>query len=136
MTGSTTPIEAQPLIPPCGGKLKNLVIDAGEADELREYARSLPSIRLSARATCDLELLATGAFSPVDRFMGSADYARVLQDMRLADGHLFPVPVTLPVDTNVNLRTGRDVALCDPKNDPLAVMHVEEIFEWNPVDYA
>ena len=54
-----------------------------------QRAKELPTIRLSDRAICDLELLATGAFSPLDRFMGAADYARVLEEMRLASGPLF-----------------------------------------------
>ena len=136
MTHTIISIEGEPLIPPCGSKLKNLVVEPGEADELRTYAKSLPSIRLSPRATCDLELLAIGAFSPLDRFMGSADYARVLDEMRLADGHLFPVPVTLPVDGGTSINAGRDIALCDPKNDPIAVMQVEEIFPWSRSEYA
>ena len=60
-------------------------------------AKELPTIKLSERAICDLELLAVGGFSPLDRFMGSADYGRVLEEMRLANGQLFPIPITLPV---------------------------------------
>ena len=54
--------------------------------------------RFLPAALCDLELLATGAFSPLDRFMGKADYERVLTEMRLKNGMLFPIPVTLPLD--------------------------------------
>ncbi|HEX2268675.1 MAG TPA: hypothetical protein VHH35_04035, partial [Pyrinomonadaceae bacterium] len=56
--------------------------------EVLARAKELPTIKLSERAICDLELLATGAFSPLDRFMGSKDYARVLEEMRLAGGDL------------------------------------------------
>ncbi|HLB48242.1 MAG TPA: hypothetical protein VJL59_14645, partial [Anaerolineales bacterium] len=76
------------LIPPYGGKLVNLVVDGEEREALIRKASSLPSIQLSARSMCDLELMATGAFSPVDRFMAKADYDRVLAEMRLADGTL------------------------------------------------
>ena len=85
------------LIPPYGGELVDLLVPPEEQNELREYANSLPSVRLSARSECDLELLAVGAFSPLDRFMGQADYQRVMDEMRLADGTLFPIPITLPV---------------------------------------
>src|SRR5256884_2249487 len=52
-----------------------------------------PSLQLAPRSVCDLELLATGAFSPLDRFMGRADYARVLDEMRLSCGQVFPIPI-------------------------------------------
>lgn len=99
--------------------------------EALERAKELPTIRLSDRSICDLELLATGAFSPLDRFMGAADYARVLEEMRLANGHLFPIPVTLPVSPDDQVRLDQDVALLDSRNDILAVMTVEEIYEWD-----
>lgn len=94
-------------------------------------AKELPTIKLSERAICDLELLATGAFSPLDRFMGSQDYARVLGEMRLADGQLFPIPVTLPVANDESVALDRDVALLDSRNEILAVMTIEEIYEWD-----
>jgi sulfate adenylyltransferase len=99
--------------------------------EALQRAKELPTIRLSDRAVCDLELLATGAFSPLDRFMGAADYARVVEEMRLANGHLFPIPVTLPVSREDKVELDQDVALLDSRNDILAVMTVEEIYEWD-----
>jgi sulfate adenylyltransferase len=89
------------------------------------------SIHLSDRSICDLELLATGAFSPLDRFMGAADYERVLAEMRLANGQLFPIPVTLPVPDDERVELDHDLALLDSKNETLAVMTVEEIYEWD-----
>src|SRR5213080_2459600 len=119
------------LIPPCGGELVNLLVPADEAAELRARAAALPSLRLSERATCDLELLATGAFSPLARFMGRADYTRVLAEMRLAGRHVFPIPVTLPAPADAHIREGQEIALRDPKNDLLALLTVEEIYEWD-----
>ena len=86
------------LIEPYGGKLINLLVPEAELSELKTYAGHLPSIQLSDRSLCDLEMLATGAFSPLDRFMGEADYQRVMDEMRLANGYVFPMPITLPVD--------------------------------------
>lgn len=117
------------LIPPYGGTLVDLL----ETIDPAKAASSLPSITLSERALCDLELLATGAFSPLDRFMGKADFDRVATEMRLANGTLFPIPVTLPVETPPEL--GKDVALRAPDNSLLAVMTVEEVFEWD-VDHV
>ncbi len=96
-----------------------------------ERAKTLPTVRLSERAICDLELLAVGGLSPVDQFMGKADYERVCAEMRLANGRLFPIPVTLPVANDVSITLDRDVALVDSRNDILAVMKVEEIYEWD-----
>lgn len=94
-------------------------------------AKELPTIKLSERAICDLELLGTGAFAPLDRFMSAADYARVLAEMRLASGALFPIPVTLPIANDAHVELDSQVALLDSRNEILAVMTVEEIYEWD-----
>ena len=94
-------------------------------------AKELPTIKLSERAICDLELLAVGGFSPLDRFMGSADYGRVLEEMRLANGQLFPIPITLPVANDELIELDREFALLDSRNEILAVMTIEEIYEWD-----
>jgi len=124
------------LISPYGGKLVDLLAPEGEVADLRAYASKLPSLKISARAECDLEMLATGAFSPLDRFMGKADFQRVLDEMRLADGLLFPIPVTLAVEPSPDLRLGKDIALRAANNDLLAVMTVEEIYEWDRDEVA
>jgi sulfate adenylyltransferase len=104
--------------------------------EVREEAIGLPSLQLSERAVCDLELLATGGLSPLDRFMGSEDYERVVEEMRLANGHVFPIPVTLPVNPGPDIRLDRRIALRDASNHLLAVMAIEEIYEWKIEDVA
>lgn len=96
---------------------------------MKAYASHLPSIQLSERTVCDLELLATGAFSPLDGFMRREDHERVLQEMRLSSGHIFPIPVTLPVETVAGLRLDEDVALRDSRNELLAVMTIEDIYQ-------
>jgi len=127
--GNHTPITQ--LISPYGGSLIDLKVPEAEVFELKIYASSLPSIQLSERAVCDLELLATGAFSPLDRFMGCADHERVENEMRLASGYIFPIPVTLPVEAGPTVRLDADVALRDSRNELLAVMTIEEIYEWD-----
>ncbi|HEY72003.1 MAG: adenylyltransferase [Chloroflexi bacterium] len=119
------------LIPPYGGELVDLLVSPGELARLKSYANKLPSIQLSTRAVCDLELLAVGAFSPLDRFMGKQDYQRVLDEMRLTSGHIFPIPITLPVEPGPAIRLGQEIALRNDKNNLLAVMTIEEIYEWN-----
>lgn len=117
------------LIPPYGGSLIDLMEPSASAGELARHASTLPSITLSERGSCDLELLATGAFSPLDRFMGKADFERVVDEMRLMSGVIFPIPVTLTVQSAPKL--GGDVALRGADNALLAVMNVEEVFEWD-----
>ncbi|MCP4360739.1 MAG: bifunctional sulfate adenylyltransferase/adenylylsulfate kinase [Chloroflexi bacterium] len=124
------------LISPYGGKLVNLLVPAESLEELSDYANRLPSIRLSDRAVCDLELLAVGAFSPLDRFMGEADHQSVLDTMRLANGFVFPMPIPLPIDDDVIVEIGQDVALRDPQNEILAIMTVEEVYEWSQEEIA
>jgi len=117
------------LISPYGGPLVDLVVAEEAAIELKDYASHLNSLRLSERAVCDLELLACGAFSPLDRFMGKADHERVLQEMRLVNGHVSPIPVTLPLEAGSDVHLDDEVALRDSRNELLAVMTVEEIYE-------
>jgi sulfate adenylyltransferase len=124
------------LIPPCGGSLVTLLVAPEAMEDIRAYGLSLPSLQLSERSICDLELLAIGAFSPLDRFMGEDDHRRVLDEMRLANGQLFPIPVTLPTDASPAIRLDQDIALRDPRNELLAVMTVEEIYPWSLLEVA
>ena len=94
------------LITPYGGQLIDLLVPSTEVAILREHASHLPSLQLSRRAVCDLEMLAVGAFSPLDRFMGQADYQQVLDKMRLSNGILFPMPITLTVNYEDGFEVG------------------------------
>ena len=129
-------VEGEALISPYGGKLINLLALDEERDELIRLATGLQSLQLSPRSLCDLELLATGAFSPLDRFMGEADYRSVLDNMRLADGTVYTIPITLPVSRSQGIQLGQQIALRSPNNNLLAVMKVEEIFAWDREEEA
>ncbi len=129
-------IEKSMLITPYGGELVNLLVPADEFEEKHAYANTLPSIQISARAECDLELLAVGAFSPLKGFMGKDDLQGVLDNMRLTDGTLFPMPITLPVDPTDDIKEGIDIALRDSKNNILAILSVEEMYEWDLEEIA
>lgn len=119
------------LIAPYGGRLVDLFVPAEARDDFKSYAGRLPSVQLSPRSVCDLELLATGAFSPLDTFMGQEDHRRVLDEMRLTSGYLFPIPVTLPIDRDPAISIGADITLRDGTNQILAVMTVEEMYRWD-----
>lgn len=124
------------LITPYGGKLINLLVSPTETAKIYEQAVNLPSLQLTERQVCDLELLATGAFSPLDRFMSRADYQSVLDEMRLESGHIFPVPVSLSVNGKPKFSTGDEITLRDEKNEILALLEIEEIYDWDQKEAA
>ncbi len=119
------------LISPYGGDLVSIIADEKERYDLNEKAKFLPSVQISYRSQCDLELLAVGALSPLDRFMGEKDYRSVLKSMRLANGTFFPVPITLPVESVKGLDVGKEIALRSTENSILAVMKIDEIYSWD-----
>ncbi len=124
------------LIDPYGGKLLDLTVPVEAYEGLKTYASRLPSIQISPRSVCDLELLATGAFSPLDRFMGREDYQRVVEEMRLGQGQIFPIPITLPVETSPDLHLDRDIALRNNEYELLGVLTVDEIYKWDRNEFA
>lgn len=117
---------------PHGGTLIDLQVDAERAAQLREASATWLSWNLTDRQLCDLELLANGGFSPLTGFLGRQDYESVCQSMRLSDGTLWPIPITLDVDeaTADQLSPGSQLALRDPEGVMLAALHVEEV--WRP----
>jgi sulfate adenylyltransferase len=126
----STHIQQNPelLIRPYGGVLVELTVGEKERADLAREATKLPSLQLSPRSLCDLELLAVGAFSPVRQFMNRAEYLSVLEQMRLPDGTVWPIPITLPV-ANAEGWSGKRIALRSPSNHVIAIMQVEEIYE-------
>ncbi len=119
------------LVTPYGGKLVDLVVTGKERDLALQRAKRLPSVQISFRSVCDLELMAVGAFSPLDRFMGAKDYRAVLRGLRMADGTLMPVPVTLPAATVDGLEIGGELVLRGQKNEILAIMRLDQVFSWD-----
>jgi len=120
------------LIAPHGGELVNLIAVPEKAAELKAHSREWPSWDLTARQICDLELLMSGGFSPLTGFMTKADYEGVCHNMRLADGTLWPMPITLDVKEEFakTLKPGSSkIALRDPEGVMLAVLHVEDVWQ-------
>ncbi len=120
------------LVPPYGGELTNLLATPERIVELQAQSRDWPSWDLTPHQLCDLELLMNGGFSPLRAFMSRADYEGACCRMRLADGTLWPIPITLDVSEEVmrSIAPGRTVALRDPEGVMLAALHVEEV--WQP----
>ncbi len=123
---------AQHLIEPHGGRLVDPLVGAERAAELKTASRDWPSLDLSPRHLCDLELLLNGGFSPLTGFMNRKDYESVCSSMRLADGTLWPMPITLDVQEALakELSPGRMLALRDAEGTMLAALEVEEV--WQP----
>ena len=117
------------LITPYGEKLVNLIANEEEIADLKNLATKLNSVQISERSMCDFEMMSTGAFSPLDRFMNQADYQSVVETQRLSNGTLFPIPITLPINSTDDVKLDSQIALRSPKNDLLAIMTVEEIYE-------
>ncbi|HET7582804.1 MAG TPA: sulfate adenylyltransferase, partial [Candidatus Limnocylindria bacterium] len=114
--------------PPHGGTLINRTLDGAERDAALERAESLPSITVGNVAASDLELIGNGAFSPLTGFMGEADYRGVVDDMRLASGLPWSIPVTLSVSREEadRLDIGSQVALRDEDGRVLAILDLAE----------
>ena len=77
--------------------ISELYVSYESAQKLKLDAADLTSWDLTPRQICDLELLMNGGFTPLKGFLSEADYLSVLEDMRLADGSLWPMPITLDV---------------------------------------
>jgi sulfate adenylyltransferase len=121
------------LIPPHGGELVQLIAQPERIAELKAHSKEWSSWDLTGRQLCDLELLLAGGFSPLRGFMTRADYEGVCHNMRLANGTLWPMPITLDVTEEFakKLTPGTSkIALRDPEGVMLAVLSVEEV--WQP----
>jgi sulfate adenylyltransferase len=121
------------LIAPHGGELVQLLASEEVSAELKGHSKEWPSWDLSARQLCDLELLMNGSFSPLRGFMNRKDYEGVCHNLRLSDGTLWPIPITLDVTEEFakKLTPGSSkIALRDPEGVMLAVVSVEDV--WQP----
>ena len=111
-------------------ELKELLVTGPEADTLRDRAAGLLPVRLNARTLSDLELLGVGGYSPLEGFMTQADYRGVVNEMRLASGEGWSMPITLAVSASeaATITEGTEVVLTDESGTPLAVMQIAEKF--------
>ncbi|WP_209424765.1 bifunctional sulfate adenylyltransferase/adenylylsulfate kinase [Pararhodobacter sp. SW119] len=112
--------------------ISELYVSADSAQKLKVEAATLPSWDLTPRQICDLELLMNGGFTPLKGFLGQADYDSAVEKMRLADGTLWPMPVTLDVSEAFadGIEPGQDIALRDPEGVILAILSVSD--KWVP----
>lgn len=120
---------------PHGGTLINRLVEGEERQELLMQAKELKELRINTWTISDLDLIAVGAFSPLTGFMNEEDYKSVISSMRLADGTVWSIPITLAVDgaQASELNTGDQVALIgDEDNKVYAILHIESIYQADP----
>ena len=120
------------LIKPHGGTLINREIQGSKREELIRKATTLPKVQLSSRQVSDLLMLAIGGYSPLDGFLNEADYTSVLDRMKLVNGVVWPIPITLAVSTDEadGLKVPSEVSLYDD-DDLLGILHVTEKFTYD-----
>lgn len=122
---------------PHGGVLVNQIVPEDKREAEIERARSLPSIRVDLEAVITIEMICTGVLSPIKGFMTEKDYLSVLEKGRLDDGTIWPVPISFaPIgDRNseviAGLKEGGEVALIDSTNEPVAILDIENIFDYD-----
>ncbi|MEE9387659.1 MAG: bifunctional sulfate adenylyltransferase/adenylylsulfate kinase [Paracoccaceae bacterium] len=112
--------------------IPELYVSYDSAQKLKLEAAELPSWDLSPRQICDLELLMNGGFNPLKGFLEQQDYDSVVKDMRLVDGSLWPMPITLDISEKFagTVEAGQDIALRDQEGVILAIMSVTD--KWSP----
>ncbi len=120
-------------ITPHGGRLVNRELTGAARDEALARASGLPKILLNEVAVADIEMIAIGALSPLTGFMCQADYESVVENMRLANGLVWSLPVTLPITTERarDLKEGDEVALLETADHVLAVMRISEKYTYD-----
>jgi len=120
------------LITPYKGDLVNLLLEENEAEALKIESESYPAITLSQRQQCDLEMLLNGSLSPLTGFMTEDTYNAVIENTRLTDGTLWPIPYYLDIteEEAADLEVGTHLALRDTEGFMPAVLTVESI--WRP----
>jgi sulfate adenylyltransferase len=118
------------MIPAHGGRLINRIATGEQRTKLLAAAAAAPRLTLNAREVSDLEMIATGAMSPLEGFMGSADLDSVIQRCRLANGVVWPLPVTLS-SKGGSFKAGKPLALVDEGGKVLGVLELEEVYSYD-----
>ncbi len=119
------------LILPHGGIIKNCFVSESELPSIIQECKNLKSIIVSKRVLCDLEMIGIGAFSPLEGFVEKKDYDSIVENMRLSNGLIWPIPITLQINNdNYNLiKNEKRITLKDDSNEPVAILEIKEIFE-------
>lgn len=121
------------MIDPHGGTLINRYVEGNEREQLLEKAQSLPSLQLDDKNISDLEMIASGAMSPLTGFMTRKDYESVVESMRLSSGLVWSIPITLAINEEIknSLQSAQEIALKDDRGQVLAILQVEDIYSYD-----
>ncbi|MGI2901872.1 sulfate adenylyltransferase [Tolypothrix sp. VBCCA 56010] len=120
-------------IAPHGGQLVNRIASAEQREEFLSKADVLPQVQLDERAVSDLEMIAIGGFSPLTGFMNQSDYDRVVSQMRLANGVVWSIPITLSVSEEIasGLTEGNLIRLDNPKGEFIGVLQLTQKYRYD-----
>lgn len=119
-------------------KLTNRVLKGKKRKKVLDEIEEYPSVVVDDEMILDVELIANGGYSPIDGFLGENDFQSVLDDMHLADGSPWPIPIVLPVNEDAidEIKEGDDIALKSNSGEEIAVLHLEEIYGLDKEEFA
>lgn len=125
-------------IKPHGGELVNRQAEGARKEQLIADAQSFPSLTLNPWSLSDLELIAIGGFSPLTGFMGEDDYTNVVENLHLANGLVWSIPITLPVteDQADSFQIGQQIALYGEDNHLYGVLTLDEKYKYDKTNEA
>jgi sulfate adenylyltransferase len=126
------------MIQPHGGKLVDRVLDGQCREDILAASRGLPKLTINDESVSDVENIARGVFSPLEGFMGKADFRNVLNEMRLPNDLPWTIPIVLDVDPDqaARFKEGKDVLLESESGRPVAVLHLEEKYRYDKDELA
>jgi len=126
------------MIPPHGGKLVERVLKGAQREEALERVKCLPALEIDEELISDVENIATGVFSPLEGFMGRPDFRNVLREMRLSNDLPWTIPIVLDASGQEarKFKEGEEVALTNAGGRPVAILHLEEKYEYDKEDLA
>jgi sulfate adenylyltransferase len=126
------------MILPHGGKLVDRVLDGACRKDVLAASQALPMLRISDESVSDVENIASGVFSPLQGFMGKADVRNVLNEMRLPNDLPWTIPIVLDASPEEagRFKEGKDILLVNESGRPVAVLHLEEKFQYDKDELA
>ena len=126
------------MISPHGGKLVDRVLDGECRNDVLAASKALPLLRINDESVSDVENIASGVFSPLEGFMGKADFRNVLNEMRLRNDLPWTIPIVLDADQEeaAKFKEGKDILLVSESGRPVAVLHLEEKYQYNKDELA
>jgi len=126
------------MIRPHGGKLIGRILHREEREKVLEKAKKMPSLKLNQESVSEVENIAFGVFSPLEGFLGKEDFQNVLNQMRLSNDLPWPIPIVLDVSRKKadKFKEGQDIILLNEDNQPIAVLHLEEKYEYSKEELA